>query len=71
MFIDVLDCALLEHCPGLERLIRLLHAAFKLFEHLLPAVRVRLLVIVHRLDERHVEVLRRKLTLVEQLLVLF
>ena len=63
------DGALLEHGPRLEGLIRLLHALFELFEHLLPSIWVGLLVIVHRLHECHVEVLRGELALFEQLFI--
>lgn len=63
------DRALLKHCPRLQRLISLLHALLELLKHLLPALWVCLLVVVHGLDESHVEVLGREFTLVEQLLV--
>ena len=69
LLLNVVDGALLEKGPRLERLIRLLHALFELFEHLLPSVWVGLLVVIHRLHKRHIEVLRGKLTLLQQLFV--
>ena len=63
------DSALLEHSPSFQRLVCLLHALLEFLKHLLPALRVCLLVVVHGLDESHVEVLRREFTLVKQLFV--
>ena len=63
MFVEIFDSALLEHRPGLEGLVRLLHAVFEFFEHLLPAIWVGSLVLVHCLDEGHVEVCGAELAL--------
>ena len=60
----------MEHSPRFEWLVCLLHAVLEFFKHLLPPVGVGLLVIVHRLNECHVEILGRELTLVEQLFVI-
>lgn len=69
LLLNVLDCALLEKGPCFERFVSLLHALFEFFEHLLPPVRIGLFVVIHRLDKRHVEVLRGKFALLQKLFV--